>query len=109
VLITVLPVNKIPSVEQYQREILTYLKNQKATHGTLSSAEVLSEASCRMVRFHLDAELGNEKIMLHYGIASHKLGGATIAARVPSRSASELTPEVLTILQGLTFMKSSGQ
>ena len=105
ILLTVVPVARVQTGEQYRKEVQTYLLGQKAKVTALGDVRLVSEKPVRLERFSLDAELVSGKVRLEYAVASTADGGVTVAARLPATEAADLQADVDRVLKNLSVVK----
>jgi hypothetical protein len=105
VLLTVEPAAKVPSADDYLKEVLADLKKQKASVTDTEPAKRLRAEPVQLDRFALDATVGADKLRLEYAVLKQSDGGATVAATLPAADA-DLRPEVARIVRSLSVTKA---
>jgi hypothetical protein len=104
-LITVEPAARVPSVDEYAREIGEFLHKEKVRLTGLGKAERVRADPNRLERFGLEASFGTERVRLEYAVLKQPDGGATVAARIPLEEVAVLKPEVERIIRSLAVTK----
>lgn len=105
ILITVEPPAKVPTPEEYLREIAGFLQKEKAKiDGHEKPVRVRSEP-VTLDRFAISATFGAERARLEYAVLRQTEGGATLAARLPEAEAGSLRPQVERIARSLSVTK----
>lgn len=105
VLLTVEPPAKVPSADDYLKEVQSDLKKQKATVTATEAPKRLRAEPVQLDRFALDATIGDNKFRLEYAVLKQSDGGATVAATLPAADA-DLRPEVARIVRSLSVTKA---
>jgi hypothetical protein len=106
-LITVEPPAKVPTAEDYLKEVSTFLQNQK-TKGEVTATDRPTRVRAEPVqldRFGMDVTVGADKARLEYAVLKQSDGGVTLAARLPAADAAALKPEVERIARSLAVTK----
>lgn len=106
ILLTVEPVAKVPSAEEYLKEIGEYLKQVKANDPRLSEPITRMRAEPPLDRFTIEAEIGGEKSRIEYAVLKQSEGGVTAAARVPAAHAATLKPDIERILRSIAVTRT---
>lgn len=104
-LVTVDSLAKIPSADNYVKEALADLKERKATVGRVSRPVRLTESPNELDQFHIDAEVGGQRVVMDYLVAHQPKAGATFAARLLQRDRDVLMREVERIARSLTLSR----
>jgi hypothetical protein len=100
-LLTVEPTGKLPTGEQFRREIVDFLKGQKWPAGEPTPVRKSGAAE----RFGVDAEANGQKVRLEYAVVAGPAGGVTVAARLPWADRDARTRELDAVLATLTLAK----
>lgn len=103
-LFTVTTAAKTPTAAAYQGEVKDFLAKQKAKVSPIPEPKRW-QAKPAVDRFGLDAEVGSGKARMEYAVVTTADGGLTMAARLPEKLASELTPDLDRVLKSLTVTK----
>lgn len=77
-ILTIEPVERVPSASQFQSEVRTWLTKQKATVYKIHPLE----GGNGFEHFAVDAEVMKERVWLDYYVIRQPRGGATLAARL---------------------------
>lgn len=104
-LITVEPPTKVPSVEDYLKEVTAFLQKQKAEVTATSKPIRVRAEPVQLDRFGMDATFGTDKVRLEYAVLRQTDGGVTLAVRIPAADAAVLEPEVDRIIRSLSVTK----
>jgi hypothetical protein len=99
-LITLDPLARVPTGEQFLGESRVYLVRQKVA-VLRTEAPRLVQASPALEQFALEAEVGGQKFLMDYYVARQDKGGATLAARLPPADQANLRKEVERIARSL--------
>ncbi|HJZ54642.1 MAG TPA: hypothetical protein VKE74_06765 [Gemmataceae bacterium] len=105
ILITVEPAAKVPSADEYAREITTFLRKEKAEVTASEPPTRVRAEPVQLDRFRMDAAFGSEKVRLEYAVLKQSDGGATVAARLPAEKAAELQGDIERIIRSLAVTK----
>lgn len=89
-LITLEPLAQTPTGPQFQKEVQDSLRKQSAKVRRLGTPSKVTAATGELEHFDLEAEVGQEKLVLDYFVARQKDGGATFAGRFPFGEAAAL-------------------
>jgi hypothetical protein len=81
-LLTLEPLTKTPTAEQFLQESKSWLEQQKAKVLRVDPVRQLQGAPKAIEQFSLDAEIEKQRVLMHYLVLRQARGGATIAARV---------------------------
>jgi hypothetical protein len=104
VLVTVEPPGRVPSPDDYLKEVQGFLTKQKATvTGSEKPTRVRAEPA-RLDRFAFGATIGAKKQRLEYAVLKQTDGGATVAATLPADDA-DLCAEVARVVRSLSVTK----
>jgi hypothetical protein len=94
VLLTVEPLNHVPTGAQFLAEARANLEGMKAKVTRAGTVRLVQEKPL-LEEFSLDAEVNGQKVVLQYYVAKQARGGVTIAARlVPDDGLADLQREV---------------
>jgi hypothetical protein len=105
VLITVDPLESVPTSEAFLSESRGWLEKQKATLNKVYSARRL-RATPPLDAFALEAEMRGQKLWMDYYVTRQAGGGATLAARLlRGGELSELRKEVDRIARSVVITK----
>jgi hypothetical protein len=104
-LVTVEPVAKVPSADDYLKEVSGFLEKQKAKIDVTDKPTRVRAEPVQLDRFGLDATFGEDKARLEYAVLKQTDGGVTAAARIPAADAAALKPEVERIIRSLSVTK----
>jgi hypothetical protein len=104
-LVTVETAAKVPSAEDYAKEVTAFLQKQKAdVVATEKPARVRAEP-VQLDRFAIDATLNKELVRLEYAVLKQTDGGVTVAANIPADAAALLKPEVERVIRSIAVTK----
>ena len=104
ILMTVEPPSKVPTAEDYLKEVLRDLEKQKAAVGEAEKPSRARGEPVTLDRFGLDATIGKDKLRLEYAVLKQTDGGATVAATMPADDA-DVRPEVVRIVRSLSVTR----
>jgi hypothetical protein len=104
-LVTVEPAAKVPTADDYLKEVTAYLTKEKATVTALDRPTRVRAEPVQLDRFGLDATFGKDKARLEYAVLKQTDGGVTVAARIPGDDAAALKAEVERIIRSLSVTK----
>src|SRR5262249_43355039 len=104
-LITVEPAAKVPSADDYLKEVAGFLTKEKAQVTALERPTRVRTEPVQLDRFGLDATFGKDKARLEYAVLKQTDGGVTVAARIPDADAATLKTEVERIIRSLSVTK----
>ena len=105
ILITVEPASRVPAVADYQKEVTAFLQKEKAkVTVALQPLRVRPEPG-QLDRFALEAEFEKETARMEYAVLKQPDGGITVAARLPSATATDLRPDVERVIRSLSVTK----
>ncbi len=104
-LITVEPAAKVPTSEDYLKEITAFLTKEKAQVTLLDKPTRVRAEPVQLDRFGLDATFGKDKARLEYAVLKQTDGGATVAARIPAADAATLKTEVERVIRSVSVTK----
>jgi len=105
ILITVEAASKVPSAEDYQREVTAFLQKEKAKVNVVAVPVRVRPEPGQLDRFTLEAEFDKDSARLEYAVLKQTDGGATVAARLPAATASELRTDVDRVIRSLSITK----
>ena len=104
VLVTVEPGARVPTAEDYLKEVNGFLTKQKATVTDSEKPTRLRAEPVQLDRFSFDATIGENKLRLEYAVLKQTDGGVTFAATLPAADA-DVRPEVARIVRSLSVTK----
>jgi hypothetical protein len=104
-LITVEPASRMPTADDYLKEIGQFLQKEKAQVTGTERPTRLRGEPVRLDTFTVDAAFGPEKVRLEYAVLRQTDGGVTVAARLPAPIAAQLRPEVDRIVRSLAVTR----
>ena len=105
ILITVEPDTKVPTAEDYAKEILAFLQKQKATLTTTEKTTRVRAEPVQLDRFAFEATFGTDKVRLEYAVLKQTDGGVTVAGRIPAADIAAMKPEVERVIRSLSLTK----
>jgi hypothetical protein len=105
ILITLEPASRVPSPADYQREVTEFLQKEKAKVSVAMQPLRVRPEPGQLDRFALEAEFEKESARLEYAVLKQTDGGATVAARLPAATASDLRPEVERVIRSMSVTK----
>jgi hypothetical protein len=105
ILITVEPGAKLPTADEYAKEVAVFLRKEKAEVTAFEPPVRVRMEPATLDRFRLDATFGTEKVRMEYAVLKQTDGGATVAARLPAENAAALQPEVERIIRSLAITR----
>jgi hypothetical protein len=105
VLITVEPAAKVPTADEYAKEITAFLQKEKAAVTASEPPTRVRGEPATLDRFRLDTTFGMDKVRLEYAVLKQSDGGATVAARLPAEHAAQLLPDVERVIRSLSITK----
>lgn len=106
ILITVDAAAKIPTADDYMKEIGEYLKQVKARNIRLAEAATRLRSDPPLDRFALDAEMSDARCRMIYAVLKQSEGGATVAIRLPAEVTLAMSPEVERILRSIAITRT---
>ncbi|MBY0461325.1 MAG: hypothetical protein K2V38_28750, partial [Gemmataceae bacterium] len=77
VLLTVESAAKVPTADDYLKEVVGFLTKEKARLSAVGKPERLRAEPSQLDRFSLDATVGADKVRLEYAVMRHADGGVT--------------------------------
>jgi hypothetical protein len=104
-LITVESASRVPTIDEYRKEVLAFLDKQKAEVKAITNPTRVRSEPAQLDRFGLDATFAMEPIRMEYAVLKQRDGGLTLAIRIPAAEAATLEPEVDRILRSLSVTK----
>jgi hypothetical protein len=104
-LITLEPAAKVPSAEDYLREVTAFLQKEKAMVKVVAQPVRVRPEPGQLDRFTLDATFEKDAARLEYAVLKQTDGGATVAARLPAATAAELKTEVERVIRSLSVTR----
>ena len=104
-LITLEPASKVPSAEDYLREVSAFLQKEKAKVSVLNRPVRVRPEPGQLDRFTLDVEFEKEAARLEYAVLKQTDGGATIAARLPAATAADLKIDFERVIRSMSITK----
>ncbi len=103
-LLTPVLLKDVPSPAQYLAEARTFIEQQRGRlYGVQPALALRSEPL--LVRFALEAEMNNQRLLLDYYILKQKEAGATLVARLLPDAVKDLRPGVERIAKSLVVTK----
>jgi hypothetical protein len=109
VLITVEPAAKVPTADDYLREVTAFLQKEKATVTVAAKPDRVRGDPGQLDRFALNAAFEKDAARLEYAVLKQTDGGATVAARLPAASAADLRTDVERVIRSLSITKPIGE
>lgn len=106
ILITLEPASKVPTAEEYQREVTAFLEKEKAKVKVVAAPARVRPEPGQLDRFALEAEFEKEAARLEYAVLKQSDGGITVAARLPVATASDLKVDVERVIRSLSVTKT---
>lgn len=106
ILLTLEELKSTPAPEQFQKEIETFLKEQKGRILGVQSPRQLQSAPYSVHQFAVEAEMAGQKLLLDYYVLRQAQAGATIAARVLPSDIRTLRPEIERIAKSIVFTRA---
>lgn len=104
ILLTVEPPARVPTAEQYMREVRASLVKDRTAARLTDAPKRIAERPVRLDRFGFDAEIDRKPVRLEYGVAATADGGVLLAAKLPAGD-KELRADVERVLKRLTVTK----
>lgn len=104
-LITLEPAAKVPTSDDYLKEITAFLTKEKALVTLLDKPTRVRTEPVQLDRFGLDATFGKDKARLEYAVLKQTDGGATVATRIPAADAATLKTEVERVIRSVSVTK----
>jgi hypothetical protein len=105
VLITVEPPAKVPTADDYRREVTGFLGKELAAVKVVAPPARVRPEPGQLDRFTLDAAFEKDAARLEYAVLRQADGGATVAARLPAAVAAELKADVERVMRSLSVTK----
>lgn len=105
ILFTLEPATKVPTPEDYLKEVTAFLRKQQAQVGAVRPVERVRGEPVQLDRFAVDATFGTDKVRLEYAVLKQTDGGVTVAARLPAEAADKLLPEVDRVIRSLSVTR----
>jgi hypothetical protein len=99
-LLTLEPVNKVPTGAQFLTESRDWLQGQKAK---LVRIDPPRQVQAGLEHFALEAEMGGQKFLMDYFVLRQDQGGATLAARLLQADQATLQKEVERMARSLVI------
>lgn len=103
VLITPDPPEKLPSGRHYLAEVQDWLRQQKAQVWRTEPPRALDGAPAGSETFALEADVGGQRMRLHYYVVRQKNGGATLAARLLPRDLAAVQRDLDSLVRSLVI------
>jgi hypothetical protein len=104
VLITVDPVERVPTSVEFLAESRGWLEKQKAKLIKIYTPRKLKESPA-LEAFAVEAEMQGQKIWMDYYVTRQSGGGATLAARLTMNDLAELRKEVDRVARSVTITR----
>jgi hypothetical protein len=105
ILITVEPASKVPAAADYQKEVTAFLEKEKARVKVAMAPIRVRPEPGQLERFTLEAEFEKDSARLEYAVLKQTDGGATLAARLPAQTASDLRTDVERVVRSMSITK----
>ncbi|MBY0514311.1 MAG: hypothetical protein K2P78_10415 [Gemmataceae bacterium] len=105
VLITAEPPGKVPTAEEYAKEVTAFLQKEKASILTAEPPARVRPEPAPLDRFRMDVAFGAEKVRMEYAVLRQTDGGITVAARLPADHAAALAPDVERVIRSLSVTR----
>jgi hypothetical protein len=105
VLITVEPSAKVPTADDYLKEVSAFLQKEKGQVTATDKPTRVRADGPTLDRFGLDATFGKDAVRMECAVLKQTDGGATVSARIPAGDAPALKPEVERIIRSLSVTK----
>jgi len=105
ILITVEAPTKVPSADDYLKEVGGFLTKQKAEVTALDKPTRVRADPVQLDRFGMDATFGKDAVRLEYAILKQTDGGVTVAARIPAADAAAIKTEVERVMRSVSVTK----
>ncbi len=105
ILLTVEPLNRMPTGRQFLQESTTWLKKQRAQITHISSVQLLEKSPKHLEHFSLDVKIGKQEVRMYYFVLRQEKGGVVIAARLNKNDLGNLQREVQLITNSIQIMK----
>jgi hypothetical protein len=106
ILLTLEDLKSTPAPEQFQKEIESFLKEQKGRILGVQSPRRLQAGAHSVHQFAVEAELGGQKLLLDYYVLHQASAGATIAARILPNDIKPLRPEIERIVKSIVLTRA---
>lgn len=104
VMLTVEPLDRVPTGDQFLAESRKWLEDQKAKLLRIDPVTPVAGVP-GMEHFALEAEMGGQKLLMDYHVIRQAGGGATLAARLGNSQQDTARKEVEQIARSLTITK----
>jgi hypothetical protein len=104
-LITLDPLTRVPTGDQFLAESRAWLVRQKATVVRTEPPRQV-QATPPLEQFALEAQMGGQKFLMDYYVCRQGKGGATLAARLPPSDQATLRKEVERIARSLSVTRA---
>ncbi|MDB5313381.1 MAG: hypothetical protein JWO38_7583 [Gemmataceae bacterium] len=105
ILITLEPAAKVPSADDYLREVSAFLQKEKAQVTVVTKPVQVRADPFQLDRFTLDAVFEKETARIEYAVLKQAGGGAMVAARLPAATAAELRADVERVVRSMAVTK----
>jgi hypothetical protein len=102
ILLTVEPLTRLPTAEQFLMESRDYLEKQKAKLARVTPPRALQGG---LDHFSIEAEMGGQAFVMDYFVSRQRDGGVVIAARLSPGDAATLQKEVERIARSATITR----
>jgi hypothetical protein len=106
ILMTVEPLNRIPTGAQYLQESRDFLAGQKATIVSTDPLRLLQDAPLSLEHFAIDAAVARQRLRMEYYVIRQPQGGATLAARLLPAERTTLEREVRKIADSVRIIRA---
>ncbi len=105
ILITVEAATKVPTADDYAKEITTFLQKQKATLTSTEKTTRVRAEPVQLDRFAFEATFDKDKVRLEYAVLTQSDGGVTVAGRIPAADVAAMKPEFERVIRSLSVTK----
>jgi len=104
VLFTMLAAKQFPTAKQFREDVKSYLAKKKLRVGPVGELERLVDKPA-IDRFGVEVQYDDGASRMEYAIIEGSEGGATMAARLPAKSAKALQPDLERMLKSIKLSK----
>jgi hypothetical protein len=104
-LLTLEPLARVPTGEQFLAESTGFLQQQKAKISRTEQPRRIQAAPQEVEHFGLDAEVSGQRVWMDYYVIRQAFGGATLSARLLPVDLAGLQQEVQRIARSVTVEK----
>jgi hypothetical protein len=106
IFVTVEPVAKTPTAEDYLKEVSEFMRKQKKAEIAGLDRPNRIRTDPPLDRFGFDATIGNDTIRMECAVLKQRDGGVTLAATIPALEVPTLKVEVERIIRSLSVTKT---